>query len=148
MTRKLRPTTAFVPRIVFATVFAGVVPACVMACGGGDSGPATGLSQGVAADVFGVADIAFDTRPDTNHGEFSVADTSFTVADTAFGVADTAFDAKDTGKDAGDTGVDAKDVFSVADLGFSGRSVSRARSLPARVDAGIRLAGIQRRGAA
>jgi hypothetical protein len=76
--------------MVFTIAVAGVVPACVMACG--PSGP-----TGVAADAFAVADHAFGVAADA----FSVADTGF-VPDASPDVPQ---------------GV-AADAFSVADVGF------------------------------
>jgi hypothetical protein len=93
--------TAFVPSVVFGTVFAGVVPACVAGCGtagiaqndGGSDATEDRVILGVAACCFdanfGVADAAFRNdgvadaafRPDANDAgtipEAGVADVAF-----------------------------------------------------------------------
>ena len=91
MARKKSRIPAVVPRIVFSTVFVGVVPACVLqACTSGTTTSPydSGLQQGVAQQCFdssspqcqhGVAAVAFQcfdgsTNPQCN---FSVADAAF-----------------------------------------------------------------------
>jgi hypothetical protein len=80
-----RRKTAFVPRVVFATalVGAGVVPACVAACGGrtqsrevADEG-----AEGVANNAFGVGSSSFG----------GVAAMGYDVASSAFGVGSSGF---------------------------------------------------------
>src|SRR5256885_10941648 len=92
MARKRARKAAFVPGVIFTTVFAGVVPACVLSCSGDDPGSSTAADSGI----------------------FGVADDAFSVAAEAFGVADIGFDTgkKDTGStDAADGGVaDAGDA--------------------------------------
>jgi hypothetical protein len=138
MARKRTRKTAFVPRIIFSTVFASVVPACVIACGGSDSGTAVQGDTG-----FSVADVGFDTRK-SDTLVASVAADSFGVGvafDTGFSVADVGFDTAGDGKGdgTGDSPSDTNDAsdasdatkkdfgfgvaaeaFSVADDGFSG----------------------------
>jgi hypothetical protein len=71
--RKRRKRSAFVPRMIFATAFAGVVPLCVAGCGGGE--------------MLGVAEQAFDlARPDAakqpdfrTYGFFDVAAVDFAI---------------------------------------------------------------------
>ena len=59
MARKKLRVPAVVPRIVFSTVFVGVVPACVaQACTGGSTltGSDSGTPQGVAFQCFDASD--------------------------------------------------------------------------------------------
>lgn len=100
MARKRSKATRFVPRLVLGVAVTCVVPACVSGCG-----PMPG---GVAADAFGVADVAFDrgVAPDA----FGVADVAFDLGRPDVSVADAAFGDADSG---------SGDAFSVADAGFS-----------------------------
>jgi hypothetical protein len=112
---KARKKTAFVPRIIFraAIVGAGVVPMCVVACGGettGQGGDSGGI--GVAATFadggrHDVAAIGFEAGDEGGNGlgafDGSVAEIGFDVAAMAF------------------------DGFpSVAAIGFDGGSVAEA----------------------
>jgi hypothetical protein len=110
MARKKLRIPAVVPRIVFSTIFVGVIPACVaQACTGGSTltGSDSGGPQGVAQQCFdssspqcqqhGVAAVAFQcfdgsTNPACN----------FSVADAAFG--DAPSDAPDAEDDADGAG--------------------------------------------
>ena len=107
MARKKLRIPAVVPRIVFSTVFVGVIPACVaQACTGGSTstGYDSGTAQGVAATCFdasdprcqqGVAAVAFQCFDgSTNPG------CNFSVADAAFG--DAPSDALDAAEDDAD----------------------------------------------
>lgn len=91
MARKKLRIPAVVPRIVFSTIFVGVIPACVaQACTGGSTltGSDGGPAQGVAAQCF-------DGSPQCQHGVAAVAfqcfdgstnpQCNFSVADAAFG---------------------------------------------------------------
>jgi hypothetical protein len=86
MSRKRR--SAFVPRVIFGTVFVGVVPACaLMNCGGDDSG-ASGQGGNAGVMPFGVAAVAFagfSNAGGARGGGFSVAAGGFGVAAVAFG---------------------------------------------------------------
>jgi hypothetical protein len=56
---KNRRRSAFVPRVIFGTVFVGVIPACAVSCGGDDS--TTGNTQTGAGgqQAMGVAVVGF-----------------------------------------------------------------------------------------
>ena len=106
MARKKLRIPAVVPRIVFSTVFVGVIPACVVqACGGSStSSPDAALQPGVAYQCFdadpqcqqGVAFQCFDGSTDPGCRNFSVADAAFRD-----GPIDDAFDAADDADGAG-----------------------------------------------
>jgi hypothetical protein len=55
---KARKKTAFVPSVVFGTVVVGVIPACVLSCGGSTVSPADASSDatndGITADGVAV----------------------------------------------------------------------------------------------
>jgi hypothetical protein len=70
MARKRKRRTAFVPKAIFATAFAGVIPLCVAGC---NQGPIAG----VAAD-FAVRDMAQPDLPP--HGFFDVAAPAFDLS--------------------------------------------------------------------
>lgn len=104
--------TRFVPRVVYQTAFAGVIPLCV-ACssssGGGasngnsDSGDDTGYYNGAvgcAAFTCGVAAIGFDS------GQEAAA-------------SDAASDGGASHQDSGDAQQDAPQILAVACAGFS-----------------------------
>ena len=95
--RRNKPTR-FVPRIALGAAVVCVIPACVAACNNGSM-------VSVAADAFGVADIAFPR--------------DISVAADAFGVADIAFPEAGDAGDASDAPNDVVNEFSVADTGFS-----------------------------
>ena len=90
-----RKRTAFVPRLVFRIAMAGVVPACVAACGSSGGGGNHDLAHGdrffsVADQFFSVAapqdlstppDAAVDGDSDGGRDQFfAVADQFFSVA--------------------------------------------------------------------
>jgi len=128
---KNKRRSAFVPRVIFGTVFVGVVPACaVMSCGGDDT--TTGSSQtgagghiamGVAAvgfAGFSVANIGFggagsnrDASSDAKGGGgqagifLGVGAGGFGVAAGGFGVAGGAFGVPDAGQKPKDSGADS-----------------------------------------
>ena len=80
MTRRLIAKTHFVPKIIFKTTFAGVVPLCVAAtaCGGK-------VNSG-SAPAAGVAGMAFrDAGADAEDAGVGVAISGFGVGTTAFG---------------------------------------------------------------
>jgi hypothetical protein len=70
MARKRKKRTAFVPKAIFATAFAGVIPLCAAGC---NQGPISG----VAAD-FAVRDLAQPDLPP--HGFFDVAAPAFDLS--------------------------------------------------------------------
>jgi hypothetical protein len=109
MAGKRSRKSAFVPRLVFRTTIAAVIPACaVAACGGkvdqteADSGSTKTPDGGVADTAFSVG---FGFIPDSS---FSVAADAYGVADSGFGVAVDAY---------GPDGV-AADAYGVADISF------------------------------
>jgi hypothetical protein len=125
---KARKKTAFVPRIIFraAIVGAGVVPICVVACGG----ETTGQGQGGDSGVYGVG-VSFSDgggRRDSVaaigfEGGNGMSDTGFpSVAEIGFDVAAMAFDGfpsvAEMGFDGGDASTFDGPAFSVADAAF------------------------------
>jgi hypothetical protein len=135
---KARKKTAFVPRIIFraAIVGAGVVPMCVVACGGETTGQGGGDSGifGVGA-IFSdgggrrdsVAAIGFEAGNGlAQEGGFpSVAEMGFDVAEMAFdgfpSVAEMAFDGFPSVAAIGFDGGDARTFdASVAEAAFRG----------------------------
>ena len=129
---KNKRRSAFVPRVIFGTVFVGVVPACaVMSCGGDDTTSgnsqtgAAGQPFSVAAVGFagfqGVADIGFggaagnnrDASSDAKGGGgqggilLGVAAGGFGVAAGGFGVAGGGFGGADAGQKSKDSGADS-----------------------------------------
>jgi hypothetical protein len=95
--KKSKRATYFVPRAVFRTAFAGVVPVCVagIACGGsqttqGDGGSQTtqaGSGSSTSSTFFGVAQSCFAGNPGCPYGSSSGSSTSSTF----FGVAQSCF---------------------------------------------------------
>jgi hypothetical protein len=91
MASKTQKTKAgtIVPKVVFATTFAGVIPACILACSaGGTSNPTPYPS--VATRSF-VAEMGFDATPD--RPLLTVAQIGFDAH--ADGDSDAAFDGSD-----------------------------------------------------
>jgi hypothetical protein len=104
--------TRFVPRVVFKTTFAGVVPVCVAAAAATDCGSTSSPSISVAA-------IGFDSGADSDAPFWSVAAIGFDSGDAAALRPDAA-DAADE-RDA--------PIFSVANIGFdSGDADAAARN--------------------
>jgi hypothetical protein len=93
-----RRRSAFVPKVIFGTMFVGVVPAVASSCGGEDSGGAQGqggnmVMPGVAAAGFnrGVAAAGFLNGGVAAAGFFGVGAGGFGVGFGGFAVAGGAF---------------------------------------------------------
>jgi hypothetical protein len=133
---KSKRGTRFVPKVVFRTAFAGVVPVCVagVACGGSQATPEDGGAQttqggsssGTSSTFFGVAVSCFgpptcvvsSTGSSTSSNVFSVAAFSFTSTRSATSTGAPADAAADHSLLTGDA--DATDDAPVPDSGDSG----------------------------
>jgi hypothetical protein len=108
MTPSRRRPTRLVPKVVYQTAFAGVIPLCV-ACSSSSTGgsPDSGNDSfyngavGCAAFTCGVANFGFDSGQDAAASEAGSSDGSASQADS------------------GDAQRDAPQIFAVACAGFS-----------------------------
>lgn len=134
MAKLRKKKTAFVPSVVFGTVVAGVIPACVAASGGGTTVSPADASSDAPNDSFLTADVA-DTCFGSNQtcppccGVAAVAYMAFDSGDAndADGPTDAppqwGGDVADVGfadVDGGDGGDGSHGGFGVADVGFRG----------------------------